>query len=141
MCYSSIRRDALKKTLKNYRAKKNKPLDNYQIGIGLLDYGLLYKTGFIQKLRKIGLLKNFHLLTPEKLDMDLSLAEKCGVKEVTIYGLGGLNDEFVDILRRYSSKQTTTSITLNQHKMNKHIFSRPVYISTYNLLNYQIHIH
>jgi hypothetical protein len=101
MCYSSIRGDLLKKTLNNIRARKPGVRENYQIGLGILDYGMLSKTGFIQRLQKIGLLKSFHLLTPEKLDRDLSLVQEYGMKDVTIYDLGGLSEEFVDVIRNY----------------------------------------
>ncbi|MBD3204915.1 hypothetical protein GF319_01060 [Candidatus Bathyarchaeota archaeon] len=102
MCYSSIRRDLLWKTLKNVSRKRHK--EYYQLGLGLLDYGLLSRTGFIQRLQSIGILKKFSLLTPHELDRDLSLVKEYGVENVTIYGLGGLDDEFLEVLRKYASK-------------------------------------
>jgi hypothetical protein len=101
MCYSSIRKDLLKKTLKNVITRNPSIRESYQIGLGLLDYGMLSKTGFIQKLQKIGWLKEFHLLIPEELDRDLSLVNEYGVKNVTIYGLGGLNESFIEVIEKY----------------------------------------
>jgi len=105
MCYSSIRGDLLRKTLNNIRARKPGARENYQVGLGLLDYGMLSKTGFIQKLQRIGLLKSFHLLSPEKLDRDLSLVEGHGVKDVTIYDLGGLSEDYVEVIAKYVSRE------------------------------------
>jgi hypothetical protein len=102
MCYSSIRRDLLWKTLKNISRKRHK--EYYQLGLGLLDYGLLSRTGFIQRLQRIGLLKKFSILTPHELDRDLALVKEYGIDNVTIYGLGGLDDEFLEVLRKYASK-------------------------------------
>jgi hypothetical protein len=101
MCYSSIRKDLLKKTLKNVITRNPSIRESYQIGLGLLDYGMLSKTGFIQNLQKIGWLKKFHLLIPEELDRDLSLVKEYGVKNVTIYGLGGLDESFIDVIEKY----------------------------------------
>jgi hypothetical protein len=105
MCYSSIRGDLLRKTLKNISAKKPGVRENYQVGLGLLDYGMLSKTGFIRKLQRVGLLKGFHLLTPEKLDRDLSLVKEQGVRDVTIYDLGGLSEELVEVIGKYVSRE------------------------------------
>lgn len=107
MCYSSIRKDLLLKTLKNVITRNPSILDKYQIGLGLLDYGMLSKTDFIQKLHKIGLLKNFHLLVPEELDRDLSLVKEYDVNNVTIYGLGGVNESFIDVIKNMSRKKIT----------------------------------
>ncbi len=105
MCYSSIRGDLLRKTLNNISARKPTVRDNYQVGLGLLDYGMLSRTGFIQKLQRVGLLKSFSLLTPEKLDRDLSMVEEHGVRYVTIYDLGGLSEEFVEVIEKYVSRE------------------------------------
>lgn len=110
MCYSSIRGDLLKKTLNNIRARKPGVRENYQIGLGIIDYGMLSKTGFIQKLQRVRLLKSFELLTPEKLDRDLSLVEEYGVKDATIYDLGGLNEEMVEIIEKYVSREEITRL-------------------------------
>jgi hypothetical protein len=105
MCYSSIRGDLLRKTLKNIKARKPGVRDNYQVGLGVLDYGMLSRTGFIRKLQRVGLLKGFHLLTPEKLDRDLSMVEEHGVRDVTIYDLGGLSEELVEVIGKYVSRE------------------------------------
>jgi hypothetical protein len=105
MCYSSIRGDLLRKTLKNIKARKPGVRENYQVGLGVLDYGMLSRTGFIRKLQRVGLLKGFHLLTPEKLDRDLSMVEEHGVRDVTIYDLGGLSEELVEVIGKYVSRE------------------------------------
>jgi hypothetical protein len=102
MCYSSIRKDLLKKTLKNINRKKHRKY--YQVGIGLLDYGMLSRTGFIQGLQRLGILKKFSLLTPHELEGDLTLVDEYGITNVIIYGLGGLDHEFVEVLRKYVSE-------------------------------------
>ena len=102
MCYSSIRRDLLRKTLRNIGRRK-KFRHHYQVGLGLLDYGMLSRTGFIQVLQRIGILKSFRLLSPEELQRDLALVMEYGVNDVTIYGLGGLGQEFVDVLRNFTN--------------------------------------
>jgi hypothetical protein len=112
MCYSSIRRDVLIKTLKNLDTRKLGPSENYQIGLGLLDYGMLSKTGFILKLQKIGLLRRFVLLSPERLNIELSLVDKYSIKKVTIYCLGGLNREYVEVLKKHV-KISVSSMSLS----------------------------
>ena len=103
MCYSSIRRDLLRKTLRNIERRK-KFRHHYQVGLGLLDYGMLSRTGFIQFLQRIGILKSFRLLSPEELDRDLSRVKESGVDAVTIYGVGGLNLDFVEVIKKYVTK-------------------------------------
>ena len=104
MCYSSIRRDLLRKTLKNISRRK-KFRHHYQVGLGLLDYGLLSRTGFIQKLQRLNLLKKFSLLTPEELERDVALVMEYGVEDITIYGIGGLEQDFVKVLRNFNNYQ------------------------------------
>jgi len=112
MCYSSIRGDLLRKTLKNIRARRPGVRENYHVGLGLLDYGMLSRTGFIRKLQRVGLLKGFHLLTPEKLDRDLALVEEHGVRDVTIYDLGGLSDGFVEVIGKYVSRDEVLHVRM-----------------------------
>ena len=101
MCYSSIRRDLLRKTLKDIFRRRSSLRVHYQIGLGLLDYGLLSRTGFIEKLQMFGVLRKFQLLSPERLENDLALVSEYGLEDVTIYGLGGLNEEYVEVIRKY----------------------------------------
>jgi hypothetical protein len=112
MCYSSIRKDLLKKTLKNIN-KRKKTREHFQVGLGLLDYGMLSKTGYIQLLQRIGLLKSFRLLSPEELERDLSLVKEYGVNTATIYGLGGLDQDFVDVISKYIDSTQTALIPVS----------------------------
>jgi len=112
MCFSSIRKDLLKKTLKNIN-KRKKTREHFQVGLGLLDYGMLSKTGFIQLLQRIGLLKSFRLLSPEELERDLSLVKEYGVNTATIYGLGGLDQDFVDVISKYIDSTQTAQIQVS----------------------------
>lgn len=105
MCYSSIRRDLLEKTLKNVQTRNPENKENYQIGLGLIDYGMLSKTGFIQKLQRVGLLRNFVLLSPEMLEKELSIVDEHGIENVTIYCLGGLNKKYVEVLKEHVAKE------------------------------------
>lgn len=48
-----------------------------------------------------GINKNEPILTPEQLKEDLWLCKICGVKEVVIYQLEGLNEDYLKVLREY----------------------------------------
>ncbi|MBD3207035.1 hypothetical protein GF319_11930 [Candidatus Bathyarchaeota archaeon] len=48
-------------------------------------------------------MKKFSLLTPLELDKDLALVIEYRINHVTIYSLGGLDQEFVKVLRKYVS--------------------------------------
>ncbi len=41
------------------------------------------------------------IMTPSELERDLKIAEECGVEEVIIFRLGGLNKEYVKILNKF----------------------------------------
>lgn len=57
--------------------------NNYLIGLGTIAKGI---DG------------NEPILLPELLKRDLKLAEKCGIKEVVVFRLGGLNEKYVKTL-------------------------------------------
>ena len=99
MCYSSIRRDLLEKTLKNVQTRNPENKENYQIGLGFL------QESFIQKLQRVGLLRNFVLLSPEMLEKELSIVDEHGIENVTIYCLGGLNKKYVEVLKEHVAKE------------------------------------
>lgn len=48
-----------------------------------------------------GVAGNELLLSPELLEKDLSIAEKAGIKEVVIYRLGGVAEEYIKILKTF----------------------------------------
>jgi hypothetical protein len=60
--------------------------DNFVIGIGCT---------------AIGILGDEPLITKEEFKRDLEVAKKNGVKKVAIFRLGGLDKEFVEILKNY----------------------------------------
>ncbi len=64
----------------------------------------LSKKGFIVALGTItkGEAGNEPILSPEELDKDLAILKKNNVKEVIIYRLGGLNKNYIRILKKYS---------------------------------------
>jgi hypothetical protein len=49
-----------------------------------------------------GVKGNEPLLSPEQLEKDLQLCQRCGIKEVIIFRLGGLNQEYWRIIKRSS---------------------------------------
>lgn len=110
MCYSSIRKDLLRKTLKNIFRRKPSHRVHYQVGLGLLDYGLLSRTGFINKLQMFGILRKFELLSPKALENDLALVDEYELEDVTIYGLGGLDEHYVEVIRRFNMSTNSTSL-------------------------------
>jgi hypothetical protein len=120
MCYSSIRKDVLKKTLENIKTSRPEVKRKYSVALGLLDYGMLSKTGFIHKLQRIGLLRGFVLLSSEKLDADLSTVEEYEVNDVTIYCLGGLNHESVEIVRKHALKNVIQSPRISASHKEKY---------------------
>ncbi len=48
-----------------------------------------------------GILGNEPKLTPKKLEQDLKFCKDCGITEVTIFGLEGLNSEYLKIINKY----------------------------------------
>jgi hypothetical protein len=66
--------------------------DNFQVGLGIIKEGILTKRGFIKK-RSI--------LSPKKLDKGLSFLNSLGIQEATIYRLGGLNKDYIEIIEKY----------------------------------------
>lgn len=57
-----------------------------KIGIGVID---------------VGILGTEKPITAEQLDKDLSLANKNNIEEVTIFRLGGLNNEYLKYIKKY----------------------------------------
>lgn len=48
-----------------------------------------------------GINRNEPLLTLEQFKKDLKIAKECGVKEVIIYRLGGLNKNYLKVIKKY----------------------------------------
>ena len=48
-----------------------------------------------------GILGDEPRLTPEELDRDLSIAENLQIEEIYIFRLGGLNKQYIDVLKKY----------------------------------------
>ena len=40
-------------------------------------------------------------ISPQKLGEQLSIAQKLGIKKLFIYRLGGLNEEYVEVIQKY----------------------------------------
>ena len=64
----------------------NKYKDKY-----LLAYGTIAK----------GIKENEPLLSLDKLDTDLRIAQECNLNEVIIFRLGGLNKKYLNIIKKY----------------------------------------
>lgn len=60
---------------------------NYSVGLGLLERG----EGDLSP-----------LLTPDELERDLKIAKQERVKEIVLYRLGGLNKEYLKVLKKYA---------------------------------------
>lgn len=48
-----------------------------------------------------GILEDEPILSPKQLDRDLALMKKIGIKEVVIFRLGGLDKEYVKVIKKY----------------------------------------
>ena len=49
----------------------------------------------------VGITGNEPILNPEELARDLKIAKNNGINEVVIFRLGGLNKEYVDVIKKY----------------------------------------
>ena len=63
--------------------------DNYHVGLGCLDTGIF---------------GNEPLITAENLHRDLSFLEDAGVKTATLFQLSGLNDSYLNVIRKFAFK-------------------------------------
>jgi hypothetical protein len=83
--------------LKNHPNTENF-LEN-QIKIGKKAFG----EDFIAALGTIafGINGNEPILTPEELERDLNIVKNSGVSEVVIFRLGGLNNNYLNVIRKY----------------------------------------
>ena len=52
-----------------------------------------------------GSIGNEPILTPQEFTSDLAWAKECGVKEVFIFRLGGLNESYVSVLEKFAEKE------------------------------------
>jgi hypothetical protein len=73
--------DRIKRLLKKINNK-----ENYNIGLGTIAKGILTTE---------------HILSPIDLDKDLKFVEKVGFKRVTIFRAGGLNKEYIKVIKKY----------------------------------------
>lgn len=71
-----------------------------EINYGVKEYGDNFLAGF--GTLAVGVKGNEPLIRPEILDRDLRIAKELGVKEVVIYRLGGLNAEYLKIIKKYN---------------------------------------
>jgi len=87
MCYSSIIPKFIDKAIKRQLANmKNK--GEYSIGVGTIATGIL---------------SNENILVPEKMEKDLEFLKEIGVKKVIIFRLGGLNGDYIKIIKKYQN--------------------------------------
>ncbi len=85
MYYSSMISKLLSKKIKENLIKiKNK--ENYSIGLGTLAKGIL---------------GNEPLLSSENLEKDLNFFRRTGFNRVIIFRLGGLNKEYIEVIKRF----------------------------------------
>ena len=87
MFYTSVRSRKLnEKIIRNLKAMKNK--EDYSISLGTI---------------AIGILGNEPILKPKQLEKDFEFVKKCGFKKVIIFRLGGLNRDYVKIIKKFST--------------------------------------
>ncbi len=85
MFYSSmISRPVRKHIISHLRKIKDK--NNYVIGLGTID---------------LGILGDEPILSPENLEKDLELVKKLGFEKVVIFRLSGLNQEYLRVIEKY----------------------------------------
>ena len=88
MLYSSIHswvtEDLFRLKVKHF---KNKYGDKFYVGLGVLD---------------VGINKNEKIINTNTLERDLRICKELGVKEVVIYRLGGLNKDYLNVIKKYS---------------------------------------
>ena len=83
MCYTSMaRNDYWEKVMKKNIQKQK------SVGLGVI---------------AIGILGNESLLSSDKLGRDLELAKKSKTKTATIFRLGGLNKEYLEVIDKFKS--------------------------------------
>ncbi|MFH1623381.1 MAG: hypothetical protein ABIA12_02595 [Candidatus Aenigmatarchaeota archaeon] len=93
MCYSSIYPKRFGRLVRGFISKEVPKNKMYHVAVGLIKEGILSVTGRVKRRR---------LLTPEGLDRDLSFLERAGVGSATIFRLGGLDTEYLDVIRKYT---------------------------------------
>jgi hypothetical protein len=94
MFYSSmIKNEKTQEKIKHHIIKKSQQ-NKEDIAVGL---------GAIAK----GILGNEPILSTEKLDTDLSFCQKHNIPNVVLFRVGGLNQEYAEILKKYSVSKTT----------------------------------
>lgn len=81
MCYTSMARNDYWEKVMRKNIKKQK-----SVGLGVI---------------AVGILGNESLLSSDKLGRDLELAQKSKSKTVTIFRLGGLNEEYMKVINKF----------------------------------------
>lgn len=91
MFYTSmIRRKSVFNHIRKHIIMRSREMgDNYHVGLGCLD---------------IGILGNEPLITAGNLDNDLRFLEETGVKTATLFQLSGLNGEYLRVIRKHALK-------------------------------------
>lgn len=87
MLYGQLSREMLEKSLK-VGTETN---ENYFPAFGAIAEGIA------DSARKGSWMR----ISPQKLNEHLSIAKKLGIKKLFIYRLGGLNDEYLEVIRKY----------------------------------------
>ncbi len=88
MLYSSMHPRFTDSFVRNEIKKlKEKYSENIFIGLGVLDMGM---TKLEPKIK------------PEHLERDLQICKELGIKEVVIYRLGGLNEEYLKVIKKFT---------------------------------------
>jgi hypothetical protein len=88
MFYSSmIKKEYFRKRIEKYIPKKAKRLGScFQIGLGVIAPGQICKES---------------ILSPKDLNKDLKFVRKQGIKRAVIFRLGGLNQEYLEIIEQF----------------------------------------
>lgn len=89
MIKSSYLKNKMVLSIQKNKIKKNK----IQVGLGTISKGVLtYEP----------------ILSSQKLDRDLKEMKKIGINEVVIYRLGGLNEKYLNVIKKYLDKNQTS---------------------------------
>ncbi|MDB4984013.1 MAG: hypothetical protein JWM20_192 [Patescibacteria group bacterium] len=86
MYYSSMIADFLKPMMHKHLTKQRSQNRNLELSLGVIATGVF---------------GNEQILTPQMLSQDLQYATNAGFKTVTLFRLGGLNSEYVEVIKSF----------------------------------------
>ena len=83
--YSSMMNKKVQKLIRKFIINISEE-ENVMVGLGVIERGIL---------------GNEKILSPKDLEKDLQFFDKLGIKEIAIFRLGGLNKNYIQVIRKY----------------------------------------